>query len=163
MANGYATDAPTVPKITSNFAILDVKVGRKALAKLIGERSKRSYNVPVTITGVIDTVHSKDDGVSIEFALDVSDVRLGKPTKIGPTDKLGRPWALAAEVKVGDVLIPDASFTCMAAGTRKVVQSNGEIGLAGLYVACKCKRHSLDGQLGHTPETKGALVGFYRG
>lgn len=52
-------------KISSDFALLDVKHGRVALARRInsGER------VPVTIRGYIDTVHGNDDGTSIEFAL----------------------------------------------------------------------------------------------
>lgn len=70
---------PTLPRISSDFAILDVEVGRKAFAKIIGERSKRGFNVPVVIEGIIDTVHSGDDGVSIEFALKVNLVRLGTP------------------------------------------------------------------------------------
>jgi len=52
-------------KISSDFAILDVKAGRADLAK----RISRGERVPVTITGVIDTVHSRDDGTSIEFSL----------------------------------------------------------------------------------------------
>lgn len=52
-------------KISSDFALLDVKVGRAALAK----RVRAGERVPVTIRGYIDTVHSRDDGTSIEFAL----------------------------------------------------------------------------------------------
>ena len=51
--------------MSSDFAILDVKRGRVALAKRVnaGER------IPVTIRGYIDTVHGNDDGTSIEFSL----------------------------------------------------------------------------------------------
>lgn len=51
--------------INSDFALLDVKKGRVALARRInaGER------IPVTIRGYIDNVHSNDDGTSIEFSL----------------------------------------------------------------------------------------------
>lgn len=54
--------------ISSNFAIIDVKGGRVKLAKRVnaGER------IPVTIRGYIDTVHSQDDGTSIEFSIDVT-------------------------------------------------------------------------------------------
>ena len=83
------------PAITSNFAI---------------------HDVPVTITSVIDMVHSQDDGVSIEFALKVQQVHLGTPQKVGPTDALGRPRVRAKEVKAGD--------TCMKVGTRKRVKKD---------------------------------------
>jgi hypothetical protein len=56
-------------KISSDFAILDVKNGRVALAK----RINRGERVPVTIRGYIDTVHSNDDGTSIEFSLSAVD------------------------------------------------------------------------------------------
>ena len=55
-------------RISSDFALLDVKQGRVALARRInaGER------VPVTIRGYIDTVHGSDDGTSIEFSIEVT-------------------------------------------------------------------------------------------
>ena len=51
--------------ISSDFAILDVKRGRVELAR----RVNRGERIPVTIRGYIDTVHSQDDGTSIEFSL----------------------------------------------------------------------------------------------
>jgi len=56
-------------KISSDFAILDIKRGRVGFAKRVnaGER------IPVTIRGYIDAIHSQDDGTSIEFSIDVTD------------------------------------------------------------------------------------------
>ncbi len=54
-------------ELKSDFAILDVKGGRAALRKRIEAGEK----VHVVIRGVIDTVHSHDDGTSIEFSLAV--------------------------------------------------------------------------------------------
>jgi hypothetical protein len=50
--------------IHSDFAILDVKDGRHELAKRI--RAGEKFTVTFDLT--LDTVHSKDDGVSIEFS-----------------------------------------------------------------------------------------------
>jgi len=55
----------------SDFAILDVKAGRKALAKRIALGEK----VRVLISMVIDEQHSHDDGVSIEFNGEVQSVK----------------------------------------------------------------------------------------
>lgn len=60
-------DAP----FKSGFAILDVKSGRAALAKRIGAGEK----VRVRIDMVLDTRHSRDDGISIEFSGQVSSVK----------------------------------------------------------------------------------------
>lgn len=59
-------------KITSDFAILDVKEGRHELFKAL--KKKKSFIV--VITGDIDYVHSRDDGTSIEFAVLVDKVNL---------------------------------------------------------------------------------------
>lgn len=55
--------------INSDFAILDVKRGRKGLAKRIEAGETR---IPVTIRGFIIDQNSYDDGTSIEFAIDVT-------------------------------------------------------------------------------------------
>lgn len=68
-------------KITSTFAILDVRVGRKGLATYLSPGSMR---VPVTIRGHIDYQWSGDDGTSIEFAVDVASIKTGKPVKVKP-------------------------------------------------------------------------------
>lgn len=55
----------------SDFAILDVKAGRKALAKRIA----RGEKVRVLIDMVIEQQHGCDDGVSIEFSGTVQSVK----------------------------------------------------------------------------------------
>lgn len=73
-------------KITSNFAILDVKEGREALfdefkdVPRVGPPTKR---IPVTVTGFIIDIYSDDDGVSREFEIEVTDVSTTEP-KGGP-------------------------------------------------------------------------------
>ena len=71
-----------IPKITSDFAILDVKTGRKALAKHFEKRPGTGHcpeelRIPVTITGFISGQNSRDDGVSIEFTIDVTSLSVG--------------------------------------------------------------------------------------
>ena len=59
-------------KLHSGFAILDVKHGRKALAKKMPTGSNRlpdKERIPVTITGYISHQHGNDDGISIEFGV----------------------------------------------------------------------------------------------
>ena len=58
--------------ITSTFAILDVKKGRAALAKAV----KAGKEFDVVIRGTLDCQHSRDDGTSIEFSLDVTEATL---------------------------------------------------------------------------------------
>lgn len=55
----------------SDFAIIDVKAGRKALAK----RLARGEKVRVLIDMVIEQQHGCDDGVSIEFSGTVQSVK----------------------------------------------------------------------------------------
>lgn len=55
-------------QITSDFAILDVKKGRKKLAKYFADGGKP---IPVMIAATIDYASGGDDGISIEFALNV--------------------------------------------------------------------------------------------
>lgn len=59
-------------KINSTFAILDVKKGRRALAKRF-EKDK-GLRIPVIIKGYITHQWGGDDGTSIEFGVDVDDV-----------------------------------------------------------------------------------------
>lgn len=58
-----------VTKINSDFAILDIKRGRVEMAR----RINKGERIPVTIRGYLDTVHSRDDGTSIEFSVEVTD------------------------------------------------------------------------------------------
>ena len=55
----------------SDFAIIDVKSGRKALAKRIA----RGEKVRILIDMVIDCQHGRDDGISIEFNGEVQSVK----------------------------------------------------------------------------------------
>lgn len=69
----------TIGNIKSDFAILDVKVGRAALAKHFKDRPALGecppkMRIPVTITGYIDGIHGSDDGVSREFSMTVRSV-----------------------------------------------------------------------------------------
>lgn len=66
--------APKVGKIT--FAIVDVRGGRKALAKLVKDHKRK---IPITLKGHIVGQWSGDDGVSIEFDMDVTSQKIGKP------------------------------------------------------------------------------------
>lgn len=64
-------------KLQSDFALLDVKRGRKQLAKLMPNGSQRTDNViPVIIKGYISHRHGNDDGTSIEFGVDVTSVEI---------------------------------------------------------------------------------------
>ncbi len=68
-------------KLYSDFALLDVKHGRKQLAKIMPLGSSRlpdSDQIPVTITGYITHQHGSDDGVSIEFGVDVQNIIVEK-------------------------------------------------------------------------------------
>lgn len=70
--------APKV-KYKSDFALLDVKSGRATLAKLFavnGYPEKVEVRIPVTIKGFITHRHSGDDGVSIEYGVEVSDLKI---------------------------------------------------------------------------------------
>jgi len=58
--------------IKSDFALLDVKLGRRALADEFKKQPR--LRIPVTITGFITGVSSRDDGESIEFTVDVENV-----------------------------------------------------------------------------------------
>lgn len=57
-------------KLESGFAILDVKAGRRKLARLI---QRGGVDIPVMIRGVVTRV-GNDDGVSTEFDIRVASV-----------------------------------------------------------------------------------------
>lgn len=68
-------------KLHSDFALLDVKHGRKQLAKLMPPGSQSlpaDKRIPVVIRGFISHRHGADDGTSIEFGVDVSSVEVGR-------------------------------------------------------------------------------------
>lgn len=54
----------------SDFALLDVKRGRKALAA----RILKGEAIPVTLVGEITGVYGGDDGTSIEFIVNIHSV-----------------------------------------------------------------------------------------
>ncbi len=58
------------PRISSDFAILDVKGGRKALDKAMMHSQGVRYKI--IIEAEFDNTWSGDDGVSQEFALNVT-------------------------------------------------------------------------------------------
>jgi len=67
------------PKIKSDFAILDVKAGRRTLAKHFAARPPigdcpKELQIPVLIYGHIVGIWGSDDGVSMEFSVDVKKV-----------------------------------------------------------------------------------------
>lgn len=65
-------------KLQSTFAMLDVLRGRKQLSKVMqGGYPKNGQRVPVTIHGFITHQHGSDDGISIEFGVEVTKVEAG--------------------------------------------------------------------------------------
>ena len=72
--------------ITSDFAILDVKAGRKTLAKHFEKRPvmgecPEPMRVYVKIEGYIDAIWSSDDTVSREFSVNVQNVQIVRKRK----------------------------------------------------------------------------------
>ncbi|CCV12956.1 hypothetical protein [Mesorhizobium sp. STM 4661] len=59
-------------KISSGFALLDVKSGRDELNAHFATGPKTP--IPVTITGFTTGIWSDDDGVSREFGIDVREL-----------------------------------------------------------------------------------------
>lgn len=72
MSNDRTTE-PTAPQVIgSTFALLDVKRGRAALRKA----TQQNDRIPVTITGYITGPFGGDDGVSQEFQIKVTGVKV---------------------------------------------------------------------------------------
>jgi hypothetical protein len=65
-------------KVSSSFAILDIKTGRKKLLDKVKSEMAAydSVRIPVTITGFIDGEWGRDDGTSIEFSVLVTKVEI---------------------------------------------------------------------------------------
>jgi hypothetical protein len=55
----------------STFALLDVQAGRANLAKRIG----KGQRIPVAIVGTINAQWGGDDGISMEFEVEVHSVK----------------------------------------------------------------------------------------
>jgi len=60
------------PLISSDFAIVDIKKGRNALAKYLRENARLSVVIHATLT----EPYGNDDGVSIEFNADVTKIEV---------------------------------------------------------------------------------------
>lgn len=71
-ASGYVVRM----KITSDYAWIDVKRGRAMLRNLVQDHG---CSIPITLDGYITEDSSRDDGVSIEFQMDVKKITLGTP------------------------------------------------------------------------------------
>ena len=70
----------TSPRFTSSYGILDIEKGRKALAKHL----KANGGLPVLIHAVLTDPYGSDDGVSIEFNMEVLKVEVSpSPTATG--------------------------------------------------------------------------------
>jgi hypothetical protein len=95
--------SPKIGKIT--FAIVDIKGGRKALAKLLDGHKQR---IPITLAGYLTSQWGSDDGTSIEFEMDVRRQRVKaaipqtchcircEAKRVEPKRKVGKHPALAA-------------------------------------------------------------------
>lgn len=145
---------PTLPAISSTFALLDVQKGRAALEKIVAN----SYRIPVVIVGYIQNGRSgvgHDDGISREFSIDVESVVMREPEFV-PADKIGRPWALKSDLKAGDKIALDEGFNCGSEPHKPCKVFTDDIG--GLYFRCEDGRHYLDGQLGDC----GEYIGVYK-
>jgi hypothetical protein len=88
-------------KIHSDFALLDVQAGRKALITKLGGGGWPK-GIPVVVTGYINAMHGPDDGVSQQFSVQVTDVvlprsdraRKAPPSRaLAPAEKLSRRQA----------------------------------------------------------------------
>lgn len=66
-------------KIESDFALLDVKKGRKTLSKVFDKN--QNARIPVTICGFLIGQWGHDDGTSIEFEVEVNEAKLGRLPK----------------------------------------------------------------------------------
>lgn len=80
--------APKIDRIRSDFAILDVKAGRAALAAHFKDRPRlgkcpENLRVYVTVTGYLEAIWGSDDGVSREFSMAVDTVVVNAPPKKG--------------------------------------------------------------------------------
>lgn len=160
---------PKLPKrVSSTFAIVEIKRGREAVRKIV----EASYHsIPFTIRGTIDPGKGgigPSDNVGTEFSTTVTSIKLHKPIR-RPSDKFGRPYALAKNMKPGVVLECDDGFTCIRSGAKRTVlrragrlkgvtKEYAKDPFARLYIDCKCGGHSLDGQLGD----HGELIGLYK-
>ena len=78
-----------LPSLQSSFAVLDVKHGRKALARHFEPNgvpvrypNPEPASIPVVIFGEITGVNENDDGISQGFSVKVHKVEAGKARKL---------------------------------------------------------------------------------
>jgi hypothetical protein len=143
-------------KIESDFALIDIKKGRKEIAKIVAA----GYRIPFVICGYIQNGKSgvgHDDGESVEFAATITDGLISEPVYT-PADKLGRPYATPDDLKAGDKVDVDAGLTCMEPGRKTVKAVTRGKDKGALYIECDDGKHFLSGQL----ETENG-VRFYMG
>jgi hypothetical protein len=72
-----------LPKITTNFVIVDVTRGRMELARHFEARPAmgvcpKDLRIPIVLRGYLSGQNSRDDGTSIEFTMDVESFEMGK-------------------------------------------------------------------------------------
>jgi hypothetical protein len=78
MAKTETTEASVLgPLVSSDLALIDVKIGRGKLFKALGyPRIDSPAPIPVTITGYIVGAYGADDGTSQTFEVKVTGVKL---------------------------------------------------------------------------------------
>ena len=70
-----------MPLVSSDLALIDVKIGRGKLFKALGyPRIDSPSPIPVTITGYIVGAYGADDGTSQTFEVKVTGVKLSDKT-----------------------------------------------------------------------------------
>lgn len=60
-----------MPSLDCKFAVVDIKKGRGDMRRRI-ESYDGFIKIPIVIHGFITAIHSGDDGISQEFAVDVT-------------------------------------------------------------------------------------------
>ena len=73
------------------------------------------------------------------------------------TDTRGRPWATVNDTKVGSILVPDDTFSCMlTGGEHEVFSAAGD-----LCITCSHGHHMLSGQWDEAIGCEPFYVGLY--
>lgn len=143
------------PAIVTDFALVDIKQGRKAVAKLIAN----DHRIPVTLTGYL-MPHAgnigNDDGTSIEFAMCVEKAEFGTPVK-RKCDHLGREYARLSELDLGVKIDLDGGFDCREGKRNSGLTVHGDAN--GMFFACDEGRHYLSGQI--DDDDGDTLIGVY--
>lgn len=152
---------PVLPNdITSTFALIELKKGRKTVAKIVAAGNRIPFTINGYLLGHASNV-GNDDGTGIEFAAEVTEVVFDEP-EAAPADKSGRFYARVGEIGEDDMVELDEGFTCLPGHgkegrlTRKRVHCNHA---GDLYFDCKEDGpHGLEGQI---DDTGTAYIGIY--